>query len=61
MLSKRAYLPATVSQSIQQQGEEKQIHDQYNCIHIDYYMVFLIPALISAGVDCISLSPQCEG
>ena len=30
-------------------------------IKIDYYMVFLIPAPISARVDCISLSPKGEG
>ena len=30
-------------------------------INIDYYTVFLIPALISARVDRISLSPKGEG
>ena len=30
-------------------------------IHIDYYTVFLIPALIPARVDRISLSPKGEG
>ena len=35
--------------------------DKEGEINIDYYTVFLIPALISARVDCISLSPKGEG
>ena len=34
--------------------------DLWNNIHIDYYTVFSIPALISTRVDCISLSPKME-